>query len=94
MALVAASPVIIPTDILESIGKDDKAIRLELAIFFYKEFDLSSGQAAKFAGISRIAFWQELGKRKIPIAYDETDALHDIEVIRQFNEKFPHTPSQ
>jgi len=87
----SAVPVIIPADILISIGKDDQAIRLELAIFFYKEFDLSAGQAAKFAGISRIAFWNELGKRGIPINYDESDAKQDVETIEQINKEFPLT---
>ena len=89
MAVAAATPLVIPTEILESIGKDDKAIRLELAIFFYKEFDLSSGEAAKFAGLTRVAFWRELGKRHIPVNYDEADARHDVEEIQRFNEKFP-----
>lgn len=90
MAVDAASPLIIPANIVESLGKDDKAIRLELAIFFYKEFDLSAGGAAKFAGLSRIAFWRELGKRHIPVNYDEADARHDVEEVERFNKKFPH----
>ena len=89
MSSAATTPLVIPAEILESIGKDDKAIRVELAIFFYKEFDLSSGEAAKFAGLSRVAFWQELGKRNIPVNYDEADARHDAEEMERFNEKFP-----
>ena len=85
----ATAPLIIPAAIVESIGKDDKVIRLELAIFFYKEFDLSSGEAAKFAGSSRIAFWHELGKRKIPVNYDETEARQDVDTIEKINAKFP-----
>lgn len=89
MESTVVQPLIIPEYILESIGKDDQSIKLELAIFFYKEFDLTSGDAAKFAGITRIAFWRELGNRNIPINYDESDALHDVETMKQFNKKFP-----
>jgi predicted HTH domain antitoxin len=79
----------IPSEIVESLGKDEIELKIELAIFFYKKFNLSSGEAAKFAGIPRVAFWHELGKRKIPINYDEEDARQDIETIQRFNEKFP-----
>lgn len=91
MAATVTAPLIIPAEILESIGKDDHVIRLELAIFFYKEFDLASGEAAKFAGISRVTFWRELGKRHIPINYDEGDAQQDVRAIEKFNKKFPLT---
>ncbi|AEE50348.1 UPF0175 family protein [Haliscomenobacter hydrossis] len=80
--------VVIPNGILESIGKDEQEIKLELAVFFYKEFHLSSSKAAEFAGISRIAFWKELGKREIPLNYDEEDARHDVETMLEFNAKF------
>lgn len=80
--------VIIPNEILESIGKDEQEIKIELAVFFYKAFHLSSSKAAEFAGISRVAFWKELGKREIPLNYDEEDARHDVETILEFNAKF------
>ncbi len=87
----AASPqqLIIPDYVLASIGKDGDSLRLELALFFYKEFDLSTRDAAKFAGISPIAFQKELGKRSIAIHYDESDALHDVEAMEDFDNKHP-----
>lgn len=81
--------MVIPDCVLVSIGKDDDSMRLELATFFYKELDLSSGDAARFAGISKVAFQRELGKRKITVHYDESDALHDAETMRHFDDKFP-----
>ena len=83
-------PITIPIDILQHIAKDNAAVRLELAIWFYTEFTLSSGKAAAFAGISRIAFFQELAQRGIAIAYDESDARHDVEIMEQFKKTFPH----
>lgn len=82
------SPLTIPADVVQSIGKSDEEIKIALAIFFYKEFGLSTAQAAGFAEMSRVAFLQELGKRKIPINYDASDELHDAETMRQFNEEF------
>lgn len=83
------SSLTIPADIVQFIGKSDEEIKIALAIFFYKEFGLSTAQAAGFAEMSRVAFLHELGKRKIPINYDATDAQHDAETMRQFNEEFP-----
>ena len=60
-----------------------------MALFFYKEFDLSTRDAAKFAGISPIAFQKELGKRSLAIHYDESDALHEVETVEGFDEKYP-----
>jgi hypothetical protein len=33
----------IPSDIANQIGSDEQALRLQLAIFFYKEFQTPSG---------------------------------------------------
>ena len=48
------------------LGKEEQELRIELAVYFYKELNPSSGKAAKFAYLSRIAFWLELGKRGMP----------------------------
>lgn len=89
MASTTSQQLIIPDYVLESIGKDDDSLRLELALFFYKEFDLSTKDAAKFAGISQVAFQRELGRRRIAVHYDESDALHDVETMKDFDEEFP-----
>ncbi|MBK9014543.1 MAG: UPF0175 family protein [Saprospiraceae bacterium] len=86
-------PLVIPPDVLQSIGLSEQSIKLELAIIFYKEFQLSSGKAARFAGISRVAFLHELGLRKIAINYDEADAQHDVEAINEFNKNSPQSPN-
>ena len=84
-----ARSVVIPPEVLQSIGKAERDLKIELAIFFYKKFQLSAGKAADFAGISRVAFWRELGKRGVPVNYDESDAAHDTMSINEFNDKFP-----
>lgn len=64
-----APPLTISPDFLRLLGKSEQEVRIELAIFFYKEYQISPGKAGAIAGLSRIEFWEELGKRKIPINY-------------------------
>ena len=39
---------------------------------------LTLGQAAELAGLSKIAFLEELGRRRIPMPYDELDLRADV----------------
>jgi len=72
----------IPNDLLNTTGKSEADVKLELAIFFYTNFKASSGRCAKFAGIPRVVFWDELGKRGFPINYDEAALAQDVETIK------------
>ncbi|MBK9017702.1 MAG: UPF0175 family protein [Saprospiraceae bacterium] len=65
----------IPNELLGTQGKSEAEVRLELAIFFYVNFKASSGRCAKFAGIPRVVFLDELGKRGFHVNYDEAAAL-------------------
>lgn len=89
MVTSESNTITIPPEILLATGKEADELKIELAIFFYKNFNLSAGEAAKFAGVSRVAFNFELGKRKVPINFDESDVLNDLEAIKKFNVKFP-----
>jgi predicted HTH domain antitoxin len=85
-----ASPLVISPDFLRLLGKSEQEVKIELAVFFFTSHYLSTGQAARFAGMSRVEFWEELGKRKIPIFdCDEETLRQDLEALRKFNEKFP-----
>jgi len=55
-----------------------ESANLERAIQLYQEGTLSSGKASKVAGISRIAFQKELGRRQIPVNYDEEELEKDL----------------
>lgn len=78
--------IVIPENMLASSGKTETEIRLAFAIFMYSELKVSAGKAAQFAKIPRIEFWEELGKRNIPMNYDIPDFEQDLENIRQFRE--------
>jgi len=94
MAAVENAPLIIPSEFVKLTGLNEQELKIELAIYFYKKFNLSSGKASRFAGIPRVAFFHELGKRKIAVNYDEHDALHDVEVMKAFGETPPTQPVQ
>lgn len=63
--------------------------RLELACGLYAAWQVSSGKGARIAGVSRMDFWKELAKRKIPRQYGPEDLEHDLRVIEELAEKFP-----
>jgi predicted HTH domain antitoxin len=94
MTTVENTPLVIPSELVKLTGLGEQELKIELAIYFYKKFNLSSGKAARFAGIPRVVFFHELGKRKIAVNYDEQDALHDVEAMKAFNEKHPISPAK
>jgi predicted HTH domain antitoxin len=61
--------------------------RIELACALYAAWKVSMSQAVKIAGIPRILFWEELGKRKIPRQYTLEDLQHDFEMAEKLSRK-------
>ncbi|HEX3856704.1 MAG TPA: UPF0175 family protein [Verrucomicrobiae bacterium] len=57
--------------------------RIELACGLYAAWKISMSQAVKIAGMPRILFWDELGKRKIPRQIRPEDVEHDIQTVRK-----------
>ena len=57
--------------------------RIELACALYAQWKISTFEAVKITGLSRIQFWDELGKRKIPRQIRPEDVEQDIETVRQ-----------
>lgn len=56
-------------------------IKFALALGFYIDDRVSLGKAAELAGISKSAFLDELGKRRIPVRYDLEDLANDLKTI-------------
>jgi predicted HTH domain antitoxin len=54
--------------------------RIEIACGLYAGWRVSLPQAARIAGMSRILFMQELGRRRIPLQYTPEDLRHDFEM--------------
>lgn len=61
--------------------------RIELACGLYAGWKASSAEAARIAGLPRILFWEELGKRKIPRQYGPEDLEHDLRVLDELAAK-------
>lgn len=75
----------ISEDISRKIGLQEEELVLEIAILLFKQERLTLGQASKLAGKHQSEFQKELGRRKIPIHYGETELLNDIETMRKIN---------
>ena len=83
--IVLENDVIIPKEFASLAGKTENELKLELAIFFYKAFKISSGKAARFAGIPRVVFYRELGNHKVPVNYDVADFEQDLKTLEKLN---------
>ena len=55
----------------------------DLAVGLFIDGRLTSGRAASLAGLSKIAFLDELGRRRIPMPYDERDLEADLQTLRE-----------
>ncbi len=69
--------------ILEKAGLSKAELKLELAIYLFKENKVSIGQASVIAGLHKIMFQKELAKRKILIHYSIEDLENDLINIKK-----------
>lgn len=76
--------ITIPESDFVSLGLSESQARLDLAVFFYTEWQMPPGKCAKFAKISKVVFLDELGKRKIPIHYDLSALDQDVQNWKNF----------
>lgn len=53
-------------------------IKLEIAIMLYQKGHLSLGKASQVVSMNKILFQKELGKRSVPINYDEEELETDL----------------
>ncbi len=78
----------IPEDLLLTLREQpaelSHEVRLVAAIHYFKEKRLSLGQAARFAGMNRLAFLDALNARGVP-AFDLSveDAKAEIQAVRR-----------
>lgn len=77
----------LPDKELEALHLTSEQARVELAIGLYAGGQVSLGRAAKIAGMPKILFMRETGRRQIPMHYTMDDLLHDIEMANQLSRK-------
>lgn len=75
-------PVLLPEDIERQFTPED--IKLHLALGLFMDHRVGLGQGATIAGLSQSEFLHELGSRRIPVHYDEADALADVATAEQW----------
>lgn len=73
----------LPDFIEGKITPQDAALHLALGLFL--DHRVTLGKGAAVAGISETDFLHELGKREIPVHYDEADARADVATIEQMD---------
>ena len=61
----------------------EKGIREQIALYLYQEGMYSLGQASAFLGVPYVVFQQLLGKKGIPINYDETEFEQDLQTLKE-----------
>jgi len=69
----------LPDELETGLSVQEVALHLALGLFLDQRVTL--GQGAAIAGISQSAFLRELGRRRIPVHYEESDARADIRLI-------------
>lgn len=75
--------VTVPDNIAKASHLTPKTALLDVAIGIYKREQWSMGRCARIVGMSRSQFQVELGKREIPINYDNADLDQDLETTRR-----------
>ncbi|MDX1941816.1 MAG: UPF0175 family protein [Saprospiraceae bacterium] len=72
----------ISDEIVEQSNLTVEEIRLGIALWLFQEKKLSLGKCAKIAGLHKMQFQKELGKRKIPVHYTEEDFQRDLKSVK------------
>jgi predicted HTH domain antitoxin len=75
----------LPADLEAQFTPED--IRLQLAVGMFIDRRVTLGQGALIAGLSQSVFLHELGRRRIPVHYDDADVREDIEAARHWSRK-------
>jgi predicted HTH domain antitoxin len=75
--------LVVPDDLVTQTGCSPQELLFGLAIGLVLDGRLTLGHAAGLAGLSKIAFLEELGRRRIPMPYDERDLEADLLTLRE-----------
>ena len=79
--------ITIPEPDFKGLGKTEAEARLDLAVFFHTAWNMPPGRCATYAGVPKVVFMDELGKRKIAIHYDLASLEQDVKNWENFKQK-------
>lgn len=82
----------VPDHLVRGIALSEAEWRLDLALGLYVDDRVTLGRAAEIANVSKPAFLDELGKRRIPIHYELSDLNADLETIASLRADGPKQP--
>ena len=83
----------VPDELVAQSGCSTRELLFDLAVGLVLDGRLTLGRAAGLAGFSKIAFLGELGRRRIPMPYDEQDLKEDLQTLREvFPSREPRQP--
>ena len=75
-------PLVIPDDALREAGLSEREALIEFACHLFEAGKLHLWGAARLAGLSRVAFEDELFARRIPLSRpDESDLTDDLAAL-------------
>jgi predicted HTH domain antitoxin len=74
--------IIIPDDILQASQTTEEELKLELALWLYKQNKISSGKVRAWLGLSVLEFQHELAQRNLALNYDIDDLNQDLETLK------------
>jgi predicted HTH domain antitoxin len=77
----------LPDNEIEALKLSPEQARVELAVGLYAGRQVTLSRAAKIAGIAKVLFMQEIGRRGIGIHYTLEDLQHDIKMAEQLGRK-------
>ena len=75
--------LVISDDVLSTTRMTEEEMKLEIAVLLFQKEKLTLGQAARFAGMHRVAFQHLLASRQIPVHYGVDDLREDVENLRK-----------
>ncbi|MBI4614351.1 MAG: UPF0175 family protein [Planctomycetes bacterium] len=76
--------ITLPDDLARGLGKDERAVLVEILVGLYKAGTVSLAYAADILGIDRIGFQRILKARGLALNYTEEDVLDDIRAAEKF----------
>jgi predicted HTH domain antitoxin len=83
MVTVKPMELVVPDDLALESGCSPQELLLGMAVGLVLDGRLTLGRAATLAGLSKIAFLEELGRRRIPMPYDAQDLEADVQTLRE-----------
>jgi predicted HTH domain antitoxin len=81
----------VPDEIAAETGCSSSEMLFDLAVGLFLDGRLTLGRAAALAGQPRISFLEELGRRRIPMPYNDQDLAADVQTLREI---FPSSDSR